>query len=286
MRHIFDTDHSQLCHRTSFGVIAMVGERVDDYLQGQISQDMARLQSRRLLYSSLLPPQGKAVCDLWVAADGAARLLIVPRCAVEAAVERLRRFCLGFTLSIAIDPQRRGWSLQGAGSGALAQSFPLAFPMNEATDDGVWILAAAQPTLDAPLVDESIIEAGRIVYGTPRFAVDWVDYPLNANSIERGGISFDKGCFVGQEVTSRMRWRNGIRKRLYRLQLQHLPATMPMDICTTVRVGRLTSAAMDAAGNCFGIGQITIDSAESSLTLQDGTPITILEPANHGGEPC
>ncbi|MDX8408593.1 MAG: hypothetical protein R8J84_00915 [Mariprofundales bacterium] len=286
MRPIFETDHPQLCQRTAFAIITIDGERVDDYLQGQISQEMARLTPQALLYGALLTPQGKAVCDLWIAADGAARRLIVPSCAVETALARLRQFSIGFTLSMTIDPQWQLWSLQGAGSGALAQPLPLAFTMAEAAADGAWILAPAQPAIDAPVVDETVIEAGRICYGSPYFGIDWQEHPLNANLMERGGISFDKGCFVGQEVASRMRWRNGIRKRLFHLQLKQMPADLPMDICTSVAVGRLTSAAMDKAGNCFGIGQIAIDSAESPLTLGDGTPITILEPANHGGSPC
>ncbi len=272
-----------LCHRSAYGVIAITGERVDDYLQGQITQDLRRLTSDRLLYAALLTPQGKAVCDLWLAADGARRLLIVPACALEAACARLRRFSLGYTLTIAADPELTLWSLQGAGSRRMAQALPLAWPLEESDDDGCWLLAKAQPAIDATVVDEAVIEAARIAYGTPRFGIDWCDFPLNANLIERDGISFDKGCFVGQEVASRMRWRGGIRKTLCHCRLAHLPDRLPANICTTAPVGKLTSAALDGDGTPYGIGQLPIETvkANSRLTLEDGSAVTLLP---HKGE--
>jgi len=274
----------QLCHRSAFSVIEMAGERVDDYLQGQLTQDIARLTPGRLCYSALLTPQGKTVCDLWLAQDGDLRLIIVPHATLEAACARLTRFSLGFTLSITPSPNWQLWSLQGQGSTALATEVPLAFPCSEAADDGVWMLCDRHhpPTLAATAVEESAMEAARICYGTPRFGVDWEGFPLNANLKARGGVSFDKGCYVGQEVTSRMQWRGGVRKQLCHWQLESLPLSLPTAITTTVAVGQLTSAAQDAEQRCFGIGQIAIDSADKPVTLNRSTPLTLLGQAGCG----
>ncbi|MDQ6963890.1 MAG: hypothetical protein Q9M13_03095 [Mariprofundales bacterium] len=267
-----------LCRHALFGVVTITGEGVDDYLQGQLTQDVTRLIPDKLLYAALLTPQGRAVAELWLAADGARRLLIVPSGVLEAVCTRLRRFSLGYALDIAVDDELRLWSLQGVGSGRLVQGVDHCWPMAEASGEGFWLLAAEQPDLHATLVDEAVIEAARIVYGTPRFAVDWCDLPLNANLHERGAISFDKGCYVGQEVTSRMRWRGGVRKCVLHFSLHQLPSALPIDICTSVPVGRLTSAASDGRGAVYGIGQVAIEPVlnGAEFTLADGGSLTAL----------
>jgi len=268
-----------LCQRLQFGVITASGDRLDDYLQGQITQDMTRLSADGLLYSALLTPQGKTVCDLWLTADGERRLLIVPSCALDDACARLRRFCLGYDLAIKSDNSLQLWSLQGEGSHTLAQDIPLSWPMAEAHDEGCWLLSASQPDIAANWVDETVIEAARIAYGTPQFGVDWRDFPLNANLIERGGVSFEKGCFVGQEVTSRMRWRGGIRKAVCRCILRHLPAALPANLCTTTTIGTITSAAMGRDSICYGIAQLPLETITNAnrLTLEeDGSPVEII----------
>jgi len=266
---------SLFARRSAFSVIIIDGARIDDYLQGQITQDITRLRADTLLYSALLTPQGKAVCDLWLTTDGAQRLLIVPSASLDAAITRLRRFSLGYTLSIKPATSLHLWSLQGAGSSQLVRERPHCWPMAEAADEGYWLLDSTAPAITAPPVNESVIERARIIHGTPRFGIDWHDFPLNANLIERDGISFDKGCFVGQEVTSRMRWRSGIRKTPAHLRLERLPDTLPAPLYTSVPVATLTSAARDDRGVCFGIGQLPCDilAAATPLTLADGSAI-------------
>ncbi|MDQ6951464.1 MAG: hypothetical protein Q9M26_07345 [Mariprofundales bacterium] len=281
----FAPDWPQLCRRTAFSIIEMHGDRVDDYLQGQITQDIALLTPDALCYAALLTPQGKTVSDLWIAINGETRLIIVPQATLEATCTRLQRFSIGFTLSITPAPQWQLWSLQGAGSNALARGMAsdttLAFSIAEASDDGVWILCKDTPMLDAKIIEESTMEAARICYGTPRFGIDWSNFPLNANLGAHNGISFDKGCYVGQEVTSRMHWRGGVRKQLCHWQLEAMPNTLPAAITTTVAVGQLTSAAQDAQQRNFGIGQIAMDAKDGPLTLNHANALSLLGPAGY-----
>ncbi|RMH51940.1 MAG: folate-binding protein [Zetaproteobacteria bacterium] len=274
-------DRPLLALRSAWAVVELRGPRAADYLQGQITQDVARAAADRLTLAALLTPQGKAVCDLWFAPEGdEGWLLIVPACAREEACARLRRFSLGYTLTIA-PSARRLWSLQGPGSRALARGLDHAWPQAEAADEGVWIVAVEQPELaGVERVDEEIIERGRILRGIPRFGVDWSGYPLNAGLIERGGVSFDKGCYVGQEVTSRMRWRGAIRKRICRLALDGPAPALPAPLCSgQAEVGRMTSAADDGAGGAIGIAQLPIELLDrgARLTLADGRPVEVVD---------
>jgi folate-binding protein YgfZ len=135
---------------------------------------------------------------------------------------------------------------------------------------------------DLPLscnIDESEVEQGRILQGTPLLGVDWDTklHPLNANLVERDGVSFDKGCYVGQEVTSRMQWRGGIKKKLYRVQLQK-NVDLPCSILTTAKVGEITSLAQDKDGLYKGVAllPIAVVEGDKDLTLENGQSVSIL----------
>jgi len=132
-------------------------------------------------------------------------------------------------------------------------------------------------------VDASVLEAVRILRGRPRFGTDWDErvYPLNAGLGERHGVSFEKGCYVGQEVTSRMHWRKGVKWGLYRVRPDKAPPSLPCSIHTTAPVGRLTSLVQLADGTCRGIAHLRIEAVASGadLQLEDGTPVRLVEQA-------
>ncbi|HKI61511.1 MAG TPA: tRNA-modifying protein YgfZ, partial [Mariprofundaceae bacterium] len=102
---------------------------------------------------------------------------------------------------------------------------------------------------------------------------------LNANLIEFNGVSFEKGCYVGQEITSRMHWRGGIKKKLYRVGIEEQPDSLPCPLFTTAKIGELKSAAIDHEGACTGIALLPVEVAESKapLTLENGSIVTLHE---------
>ena len=289
-------------------VLKASGPKLRDYLQGQVTQDMRRLDAAHAIYAMALTPQGKAIADMFIAeGDDEALILLTWRAHAEALVKRLRRFAIGYTLRIGIVADMAVHSVQGPASASLLQGAGLPDPgpralaaafgdgvlvlaMPEAAERGYW-LAAPGERLDALSlepglrVDEAVIRCARIRRGHPVFGVDWDAsvHPLNANLSEYDGVSFDKGCFVGQEVTSRMHWRGGIKYRLYRLALSSVPAMLPAAIHTTAAVGTITSAMQDSDGAIYGIGRLPISIADADVPLQleDGSPVRIIEPC-HG----
>jgi len=153
------------------------------------------------------------------------------------------------------------------------------------TPRGFWIIATPEAFNDViaqvDSVSEHEVEAMRIIRGLPCFGTEWDSsiHPLNANLMEFDGVSFEKGCYVGQEVTSRMHWRGGIKKRLYRIAIDGVPEQLPCPIRSTANIGMLKSAAIDHEGHCCGIAWLPIETAESRapLTLEHGIAVTILE---------
>jgi len=300
--------HGYICCRdASWTVIKASGKGLRDYLQGQITQDMGLLSTEQAIHACLLTPQGKAVCELYILAGLQDELLILtPTFIAEEAVARLRQFALGYDLRIGIVDSLAVWSLQGAscaqmfkhldmpppGDAWLAasrhvQKECLAMTVVENTKT-YWLIADANLSIPASEsnIAPSELEALRIIRGLPRFGSEWDAsiHPLNANLIDFDGVSFEKGCYVGQEVTSRMHWRGAIKKKLYRVQLADVAEgfaleKLPCPIHSTAPVGELCALACDQQGVFFGIALLPIDTvkAESPLKLSDGTDIRVLE---------
>ncbi|MDQ6992953.1 MAG: folate-binding protein [Mariprofundus sp.] len=291
-----------IAERRNWTVLKASGPTLRDYLQGQITQDITKLSDSCGIHSALLTPQGKAVSELYLLNSSDDELiLLTPSSSAHATVARLRQFALGHTLRIGIVDAMGICSIQGTHVNSalelLGLNEPQASWLSYSHRDavfamvmpqlprGYWIIAAKEiieklsDTLH--VVDETEVEAMRIMRGIPHFGIEWdaTMHPLNANLIEFNGISFDKGCYVGQEVSSRMHWRGGIKKRLYQVSIDGLPEAIPCPIRTTLNIGELKSAAMNHEGNCVGIALLPIATAESknTLSLENGVRVTLLE---------
>lgn len=283
-----------------YAIIKASGTTLRDYLQGQITQDIRRLTTSQGIYSAVLTPQGKMVADMHIIHGHADTLIIIVRKAcAEPLVGRLRQFALGHELRIGMVDSLKLMSIQGKRCDDFLKLHNLPVPdsshlssaaavgrelfiirMAEAADDGIWVITDDTEAI-GELIDAPSIQAARILKGIPTFGIDWDEkvLPLNANLMELDGVSFDKGCYVGQEVTSRMQWRGGIKKRLYRVELESFPAELPSPISTTVEIGSITSAAANAEGVVHGIAHLPIAIVESASPMIDanGDSIRIIE---------
>ena len=297
-----------LAPRCNWSVLKASGPTVRDYLQGQITQDMGKLTAGQAIHSCILTPQGKALSELFIAEGNNDELiLLTPASHAVATVNRLRQFALGHQLRLGIVEGMAVCTAQGANATQLLNEFDLSEPgdswlassRNNQTDSialvmpniprGFWVVsdkARVDKVIQTSenIVSENELEAMRIIRGMPVFGVEWNEsvFPMNANLIEFNGISFEKGCYVGQEVTSRMQWRGGIRKKLYRVSINGIPDALPCPVKSTVNIGELHSAAIDHEGSCFGITHLPIETVESNtpLSLENGVEIAVLEPCH------
>jgi len=297
---------SLIAPRSNWSVLKASGPTVREYLQGQITQDIGKLTPGQAIHSCILTPQGKAVSELYIIEGFDELFLLTPSEHALATVNRLRQFSLGHELRTGIVEAYGICSLQGAHASELLARFDLPEPgegwlassrnkerdavaiVMPETPRGFWVacdkkqIEAACQTL-AP-VPEQELEAMRILRGLPDFGAEWdaKTLPLNASLIEFDGVSFEKGCYVGQEVVSRMRWRGGIKKRFYRVAIHGRPDSTPCPILTTAAIGTLASAAIDHMERCFGIAHLPIETADSGaeLRLENGAAVEILGPCH------
>jgi folate-binding protein YgfZ len=254
----------------SRAAIAVGGPDWRSYLQGLLTQDVETLQAGEIRFSALLTPQGRLLFDLFLVGGEEGCLI---DCAAEhrpALLQRLKIYRLRakVTLEEASTPI---WALWGT---ALApQGFS---PDPRAAGLGFRGYGAAAPA-GASLTDESAYERHRFNLGLPG-AIDWGhdrSYPIEANFDLLGGIDFRKGCFVGQETTSRMKRRGTVKSRMAPIVAEGPPlAPGARLLAGGLRAGEVCSGFEGAAMALLRLDRL----AEGPLATDDGFPWRVVWP--------
>ncbi len=180
-------------------MLRLSGDDVAGFLQGLVTNDMA---GPLPVWAGLLSPQGKALFDFIVWADGEDRLLDCESSAVEALAKRLSMYRLRRAITIARDAALGVHWREGVGD----SPDPRLGTLGER-----WIGGAEGADASATF------RAHRLARGVPEGRGELGDGEtlwLEANAAELGGVSFTKGCYVGQENTARMNWRAKVNRRL------------------------------------------------------------------------
>ena len=178
------------------------GEDAAAFLQGLLTNDVTGALP---VYAGLLTAQGKVLFDLivWPAGDGAL-LLDCETDAADELVKRLSMYRLRRKLEIAVDPTLGVYWQAEVGDGGAPD--PRLHELGQR-----WIAKVSDA--DVP-VDDAWLRH-RLTLGMPEGRAELGDLLwLETNAVELNGVSFDKGCYVGQENTARMNWRQKVNRRL------------------------------------------------------------------------
>jgi len=206
------------------GVVKVVGDDARGFLHGLVSADILELTPGAARFGALLSPQGKIIVDFIVveavARDGDGFFLDLPRPLAQLLVNKLNVYRLRSRVIIEDLSETLGvlaaWDGEGSTLSGLAYRDPrlpdlglrVMLPRHRAAD-----VAAG---LGAALVDATEYEAHRIALGIPKGGADFRygdAFPHESDMDLLGGIDFAKGCYVGQEVVSRMEHRGIARTR-------------------------------------------------------------------------
>jgi folate-binding protein YgfZ len=272
--------------RSERGKLALSGRGAVEFLNGQITNELATLEPGEGTYAAFLTHKGKMLGDLRVLVAGESRgetelLLDTERVALQDLFDMIRRFKVGFEVELhkrtlecgllsLIGP--RSVAVAGAESLAAAEHAHLGLELAGVpvrvvrTDVGVDLLFAAdaRESLDAALaqrgavqVSEAAAECLRIERGRPRYGID-LDasvIPEEAGLNERA-VSFTKGCYVGQETVARLHYRGKPNRHLRGLRLR-APADTGAELRHGERVvGRLASVAVSPTLGPIGLALV------------------------------
>ena len=183
---------------TDRALIRLSGDGVRDFLQGLVTNDVA---GDLPVYAGLLTPQGKALFDFIVWADAGDLLIDCEATQAEALAKRLKMYRLRLPIGIEIDAALSvHWSKDGDQG--------TADPRDPALGRR-WIAPADDPAIGwhAHRLSLGIVEG---VGELGQDATLW----LEANAQRQNGVSFTKGCYVGQENTARMNYRSKVNRQL------------------------------------------------------------------------
>ncbi len=193
-----------LVHLPDRAVLAVTGEDRIAYLKGLVSADVTRAGPGRCLWSALLTPQGKYLADFFIHATADALLLDLAAEQAEMVRARLLRFRLRSKVAIAPLPLAVHVAWPDAPQGAVA---------DPRLPEAGFRLLAPTPRGTGPV---AAWERHRIPLGLPEPRDLELEKTvlLEAGFDELGAIAWDKGCWMGQELTARTRYRGLVKRRL------------------------------------------------------------------------
>jgi hypothetical protein len=206
------------------GVVKVTGDEARAFLHGLVSADVLELKPGMARFCALLTPQGKIIADFIAteapAKDGGGFFLDVPRERVKTLVDRFNLYKL--RSRVMVEDLSEILAVLAVWNGNATTVAGLAYPDPRLPALGTRVMLPPHrageeaAALGATLVDASDYEAHRIALGVPRGGVDFgygEAFPHEADMDQLGGIDFAKGCYVGQEVVSRMQHRGSARTR-------------------------------------------------------------------------
>ncbi|HUO21047.1 MAG TPA: folate-binding protein [Caulobacteraceae bacterium] len=256
----------------SRALVAVRGPDWRPFLQNLLSNDVESLAAGQARAALLLTPQGKLLFDLIVAADpdGEGALIDVLAERRAALVQRLRLYRLRAKVEIEPAPGAV-WAARGAapGPGWLAD------PRLEALG---WRGYGVEPPAEAALEDEAAYRAHALALGVPDPALDCIadkTFPLEADFDLLNAIDFHKGCYVGQETTSRVKRRSGVKTRMVPIAFDG-PAPA---YGTQVSVGDLRAGEVLSGVEGRAMALLRLERALSGDLTVDGRKVALDIPA-------
>jgi hypothetical protein len=275
------------------GVIKVIGNDARKFLHGLVTADTLGVAPGTARFCALLTPQGKIVADFFVTeapqAEGGGFFLDIPRALAVTLVEKLNLYKLRAKVLIEDLSEILGvlavWDGQGTTKQATTkQGLAYADPRLPALGSRVMLpphrAAAAASELGAELVSAGDYEAHRIALAVPRGGLDFAygdAFPHEADMDQLGGVDFAKGCYIGQEVVSRIEHRGIARTRA--VALRYDGATPENGIPITA--GERQVGTMGSAARGRGIALIRLDrvaEAGPAALAAGGIPIRLIKP--------
>jgi folate-binding protein YgfZ len=253
------------------GVVEVKGPDARSFLQGLVTNDVERLAEGEAVYAALLTPQGKIITDFFVASAGEALLLDCAASAASDLAARLKKYKLRARVDIA--DRASGLCVAALPVDAKVEGVanfadPRLAELGRRAIGGGAQLEAAVTSAGCQLAPEAGYERRRLALGVPdtKDMPPETAFPLDCNFEELHGVDFKKGCYIGQELTARMKHRATARKRFLPVSgSSPLPAYGTVITLAGIPIGEMKSS-LDG----LGLAVIRLDRLGTAKEVEAG----------------
>jgi folate-binding protein YgfZ len=257
---------TRIARLDSRALIRVSGPDARPFLHNLLTQDVETLAPGELRFGALLSPPGRLLFDLFLWGEAEAVVLDVATDRRDALLQRLAMYKLRALVTVEADER----PVLAAWGGDLPEGF-----MADPRAPGLGGRSAAgAPATNA---SEDGYNAHRLSCGVPDPAADAPSdrtYPIEANFDLLNGIDFQKGCYVGQETTSRMKRRGTIKTRMLPIAFDGPPPPFGAEVLNgELRAGEVLSGRDGSA-----MALLRLDRLEGVLTVE-GRDVTVRRPA-------
>ncbi len=248
----------------SRALISVTGEEAKPFLHNLLTQDVETLADGELRFGALLSPPGRLLFDLFLLGQADGVVLDVAAERRDALIQRLSMYRLRAKVQVAADdhPVFAAWPEAPAG----------------------FILDPRTSLMGGRFYGEATADAAEADYDAHRLSIGLPDptadapqdktYPIEADFDLLNGIDFQKGCFVGQETTSRMKRRGTIKNRMLPLDFDGPPPAFGAEVLK----GELRAGEVLSGQDGSVMALLRVDRLDGDLTV-DGRPVRLRKPA-------
>jgi tRNA-modifying protein YgfZ len=268
-------------------LVRVVGADTRKLLNGLVTNAVDRLDSQPALFAGLLSPQGKILFDFFVVKAGVdAVFLDVAASAADALTKRLTMYKLRAAVTIEAVPTDLAVGVIW-GAAARAVRVPagiIAYADPRVAALGQRFIAPRGRLSEIPGMpaDAVAYHAHRIAVGVPEGGRDYAfteAFPHEALFDQLHGVDFEKGCYVGQEVVSRMQHRGTARNRIVQVH-----GAAPLQAGQPVMAGAASLGTIGSVAHQAGLALIRLDRAHEATAsgqpiMADGVLLTLSQPA-------
>ena len=260
------------------GVVKVAGDDARRFLNGLATNDMDKVGPGHAIFTALLTPQGKIIVDFIAAEagpdDGGGFFLDCPRALAAALVEKLNFYKLRAKITVEDLSQALGvmavWDGAGLSDFGLSYADPRLFALGARTILPPDLAAEAAADLGATLTDADAYDAHRIALGVPRGGMDFAyggTFPHEADMDQLAGVDFEKGCYIGQEVVSRVEHRSSARSRILPISYDAFAPSSGLP----VMAGEKQAGTLGSTAKGRGLALLRLDRVADAL--ESGTPL-------------
>ena len=273
------------------GVVKVAGDDARGFLNGLVTNDMAKVAHGKPRFAALLTPQGKIIVDFIVAEapgnDGGGFFLDCPRALASALVEKLNFYKL--RAKVICEDLSNVLGVMAIWDGTAESEYGLSYPDPRLPALGSRIMLPphlaeeAAADLGGMLAGADAYEAHRIALGVPRGGLDFIygdTFSHEADMDQLNGVDFGKGCYIGQEVVSRVEHRASARSRVVPIVYDEFAPSSGLPVMAGDRqIGTLGSTAKGHGLALMRLDRIGDALAAGATIEAGGIAIRAVKPA-------